>query len=1295
MKCLILAAGYATRLYPLTENFPKPLLTVGDRSILDWLVEDIETSGLVDEYIVISNHKFAAHFQEWAAKTSLPIRVLDDGTSTNETRLGAVRDLQFAIDTLQLADDLLVIAGDNLLDFSMTEFIRYAVEKQTSCTMRYYEEDPQALRKAGVSEIGPEDRLVGMEEKPAEPKTHWCTPPFYFYRKEDAARIAEAIEDGCGVDAPGSLVAWMCRHTVMHSMIMPGRRYDIGDLASYEKVQQEFATQKQPRLIVSMTSYPKRIGGVADVLQSLLAQTHPADKVLLWLADSQFPGQDNDLPQAIRDLETDGRIEVRWCPDLKPHKKYLYAMREFPEDVIVTVDDDVLYPEDTLDLLYRSYRVFPKAVSAMRTHLMTFDEHGDLLPYRHWVKQTDICLNQPSMQLLATGVGGVLYPPHLLDPELLREDLVTDLCLYADDLWLKAVETIADIPTVQAAPYRELDYVPGSQDESLYAGNVRGGGNDAQFTSISTWFDAHYGARSLERHLKEPARGEDLTKVLTAYEAIDLERTRRKRALGASDARLQKARCENRNLKAKLAELTQEETNADPKVSVIIPVYNAEPYLRECLDSVIGQTLQNIEIFCVDDGSKDTSYQTLTEYAAKDARIRIFRQGNRGAGAARNLALQYARGEYLAFLDADDYFDRSLLALTTQIMDREASDVIITAANKLNQQTGKITPYKALFWDNIPDHTPFAAREMADHVLTDFQNWPWNKVYRRSYIEKLGLTFQEIPRSNDVAFVMNALAMAERISILNQQLIYRRENTGTSLQQTNAQTPLSFWNAYLEAKRRLQQYGVFETFERSFLNKLLEIIFYNLRVIKTKEGYEKIVSHVKYHAEQDFGFLSHPDSYYFEKKLPEYKALLRTYREGLPVIEKPAQTLLSVIIPVYNADGFLRQTLSSILEQSLQEIEVICVDDGSTDCSREIIREYMQADQRVQLLCQENQYAGAARNAGLQAASGEYVHFLDADDYVLDGGYETLYRIAHENQLDYLKCSADSFDETLQQIVPNPFYSQSRIPEDCFDRILGEELKDLIQHMCVTPWSGIYRREFLLENEIRFNHLVCVNDRSFFMHMITKAKRVMLNQTRLVVHRSNLPGSLVSRRAAHYDCQFESIRIIEAQLAKDEVPEALASAIMDYEYIDLVTWCKKLYKDRTYGKQILQETGAFLEGHEEPYTEEARRRYARLLVKKPSKKKAPEPKKQVDPAVKKLKKQLAKEKALRVQMEAELAEMQQKQAQAEADLAKAKKQKAKAEAELKKVRSSWAFRAGRFLTWLPRTIRRLFAAKRV
>ena len=191
MKCLILAAGYATRLYPLTENFPKPLLKVGEKTILDWLIDDVDRAGLIDEYVVISNHKFAPIFEDWAKEIPgqagndvgrharpdrASVTVLDDGTSTNETRLGAVRDIQFAIDTLGLDDDLLVMAGDNLLDFSLVRFLEYAQEKGTTCIMRYFEPSEEKLHKTGVATVDGNGLILESQEPLVLPAVLFLPP---------------------------------------------------------------------------------------------------------------------------------------------------------------------------------------------------------------------------------------------------------------------------------------------------------------------------------------------------------------------------------------------------------------------------------------------------------------------------------------------------------------------------------------------------------------------------------------------------------------------------------------------------------------------------------------------------------------------------------------------------------------------------------------------------------------------------------------------------------------------------------------------------------------------------------------------------------------------------------------------------------------------------------------------------------------------------------------------------------------------------------------------------------------
>ena len=176
MKCVILAAGYATRLYPLTENFPKPLLDIKGKGILEWLIGDIEQIEEMDEVIVVSNHKFIEHFTKWVGKlkTRLKITVLDDGSICNEDRLGAVKDIAYAIENANIQDDMMVLAGDTLLDLSMEGFYEFYNQKKSTCIMRYFEESVEKLRRTGVALIDENDKVLEMAEKPQEPKSNWA-----------------------------------------------------------------------------------------------------------------------------------------------------------------------------------------------------------------------------------------------------------------------------------------------------------------------------------------------------------------------------------------------------------------------------------------------------------------------------------------------------------------------------------------------------------------------------------------------------------------------------------------------------------------------------------------------------------------------------------------------------------------------------------------------------------------------------------------------------------------------------------------------------------------------------------------------------------------------------------------------------------------------------------------------------------------------------------------------------------------------------------------------------------------
>lgn len=242
MKNIVIAAGYATRLGELTRNFPKPLLKIGNNTILGRMLDDIDTIPDITGHIVVTNHKFAGIFKEWAASQhyTKPVTIIDDGTETNETRLGAVCDLLYAMDRLKIDEDILVVAADNLLFFSFNEFVDFAKKKSTSCIMCHEQPEIEKLRRTGVIVVDGQMKVLDMEEKPQEPKSHWAVPPFYIYLKKDLDLVRHSIEHGCGKDAPGNLAHYMVGQTVMHAWPMSGGRFDIGSIDTYREACEKF-----------------------------------------------------------------------------------------------------------------------------------------------------------------------------------------------------------------------------------------------------------------------------------------------------------------------------------------------------------------------------------------------------------------------------------------------------------------------------------------------------------------------------------------------------------------------------------------------------------------------------------------------------------------------------------------------------------------------------------------------------------------------------------------------------------------------------------------------------------------------------------------------------------------------------------------------------------------------------------------------------------------------------------------------------------------------------------------------
>jgi glycosyltransferase involved in cell wall biosynthesis len=537
-------------------------------------------------------------------------------------------------------------------------------------------------------------------------------------------------------------------------------------------------TVRNKKIIVALTSFPSRIEFVPIVIASLMRQTYKPDKIILYLANEQFP--DKKLPFWLRIQKRHG-LQVVFCAhDIRPHKKYFYAMQEYPQDIIITVDDDICYPDTLIENLIYSYQKNPKCVSAIRVHEMTFFDDGTLRPYTEWnhaIAPTD----HPSMAYFATGVSGVLYPPQSMHPELFNLKNIQELCLNADDIWLKIMQVMNNTPVVAAAhKHGSLKYIDGSQEQALWKTNVHDGKNDSCLADILDKYNMSF---------------------------------------GSADTLLKR-------MNNKYSSTRKEICIKSPfEVSVILPIYNMGPYLRQCLESILSQTLTKTEILCVNDGSTDNSLLILKEFAQKDARIKIFDQRNQGAAVARNLGIRQATGEYLSILDADDFFAPDMLLKAYKKAVATSADIILFRSNAFDEETKEYTNWK---WTVRTDYLPgdlFSGKDIYPYIFQFCSGWTWDKLFRRTFIEKQKLHFQNLHIHNDAFFVFAALLHANKIAILEDVLITKRRTIKTAI--SSPKSISLYWKDLFvfiyTFEKYLKEHGVRELCEQSFYNRALQL----------------------------------------------------------------------------------------------------------------------------------------------------------------------------------------------------------------------------------------------------------------------------------------------------------------------------------------------------------------------------------------------------------------------------------------------------------------------------------------
>ena len=318
-----------------------------------------------------------------------------------------------------------------------------------------------------------------------------------------------------------------------------------------------------------------------------------------------------------------------------------------------------------------------------------------------------------------------------------------------------------------------------------------------------------------------------------------------------------------------------------PKVSVIIPIYNAAEFLEECIDSILAQSLKEIEVICVDDGSPDHSLDILRRYEKKDSRVRVISQKNQGAGAARNNGMSAARGEYLSFLDSDDFFEKNMLEEAYRAAHDSDADVCVFDADLFNHMTKQ---YQKCTWafrrQYFPEEQPFSPLDegVRDNLFRMFNGWPWDKLFRREFVEKLGLQYQNLRTTNDMYFVFIGLARARRIVTVDQVLAHQRVEVKTSLSRTREKSWDCFYTALLAMQDELKRCGIYKEMEQAFVNWAINFSLWQLNTMQgnafawtydllKKEGFERL------------DITRHDRSYFYNQN--EYSQFLRIFTTPL------------------------------------------------------------------------------------------------------------------------------------------------------------------------------------------------------------------------------------------------------------------------------------------------------------------------------------------------------------------------------------------------------------------------------
>ena len=565
------------------------------------------------------------------------------------------------------------------------------------------------------------------------------------------------------------------------------------------------------------------------------------------------------------------------------------------------------------------------------------------------------------------------------------------------------------------------------------------------------------------------------------------------------------------------------------KVSIIVPVYNVEQYLEQCLDSLVNQTLQEIEILCIDDGSTDQSLCILQKYEKQDRRIRVITGKNHGYGHAMNIGLDATKGEFIGIVEPDDYVDLQMFETLYQRAKATGVDIIKADFYRFygdGEEQRNVYHNVARAYENYNRIiNPKQEKECFRFIMNT-----WSGIYQTEFLKKYNIRHNETPGASfqDNGFWFAGFCQAEKIGFINKPLYYnRRDNPNSSV---NNREKIYCAN---------EEYGYMRNFlvehpalEKEFLPQLMMKKYHTYLFTLNRVGWQYKLEYLQTFAAEfkqakEQGELN--KAVFTPQEWTNLHWIMNNPEEYYEKVVKK-QIEISVIIPVYNAEKYLRQCLESLETQSFSRFEVICIDDGSADGSRKIIESLIQRDKRFQLYTQQNQGAGAARNKGIELSKGEYLLFLDADDYFAQDMLLHAWQKIRETEADICVMNSWQHDEETGSIAPCEYALRENVYPNYRPFRVEQMQKNPFRNFMGWAWDKLYLKRFIVNNELKFQEQRTSNDMFFVYMSLFKADRITTLDERLIYQRRNIEGSLSKTRERSWECFYHALMAMKHEL---------------------------------------------------------------------------------------------------------------------------------------------------------------------